>query len=113
MAKLFADENFPVPVVQRLRQLMHDVATLNDIGQAGAGWSDEQVLRYAASEGRAVLTMDRRDFRSLHRQKVRHTGIVICTYNPDWDRFASQVDQALQATPDLVDALIHVYQPQV
>ncbi len=35
MARLLADENFPLPVVEELRRLGHEVLTLRDIGQAG------------------------------------------------------------------------------
>ena len=33
MARLYADEDFPYPVVERLRQLGHDVLTTLDIWQ--------------------------------------------------------------------------------
>ncbi|MEN8217142.1 MAG: DUF5615 family PIN-like protein [Pseudomonadota bacterium] len=44
MAKLYGDENFPLPVVDELRRLEHDVITLQDTGKGEQGVSDEAVL---------------------------------------------------------------------
>jgi hypothetical protein len=35
MARLYADENFPQPVVMGLRRLGHDVLTVQEAGKAG------------------------------------------------------------------------------
>lgn len=42
--KFYANENFPMPVVERLRELGHDVLTARDAGNAGQGIPDEDVL---------------------------------------------------------------------
>ena len=34
MARLYADENFAQPAVERLRELGHDVLTVQDAGKA-------------------------------------------------------------------------------
>ena len=47
MARLFADENFPNPTVEGLRQLGHDVLTVADVDLAGLGIPDEEVLAFA------------------------------------------------------------------
>ena len=44
MAKLYANENFPLPVVEELRRLGHDVLTIQEAGEAGQSVPDEQVL---------------------------------------------------------------------
>ncbi|MGO9468174.1 MAG: DUF5615 family PIN-like protein [Isosphaeraceae bacterium] len=62
MARLYADENFPVPVVEELRSLRHDVLTSHEAGRSGQGVSDEQVLDDAILEQRAVLTLNRKHF---------------------------------------------------
>jgi len=54
MARLYADEQFPRQVVQNLRSLGHDVQTVQEAGNAGL--SDEDVLAFAISDNRAVLT---------------------------------------------------------
>lgn len=62
MARLYADENFPLPVVQALRRLGHDVLTSLDAGNAGRAVPDDEVLAFAVAGGRAVLTLNRRHF---------------------------------------------------
>ncbi len=59
MARLYANENFPLPVVTELRRLGHEVLTIVDTGQAGQAVPDEQVLAFAIVEGRAVPTLIR------------------------------------------------------
>ncbi len=34
MTRLYADENFPLPVVEELRRLGHDVFTIHEDGKA-------------------------------------------------------------------------------
>jgi hypothetical protein len=34
MARFYSDENFPLPVVEELRKLGHDVLTIHEAGQA-------------------------------------------------------------------------------
>lgn len=68
MARLLADENFPLPAVEALRGYAHDVATLADLERAGRRVSDADVLALAAAEQRAVLTLNRRAFFRLHRE---------------------------------------------
>ena len=36
MARLYANENFPFPVVEELRKLGHDVLTIQETGKADA-----------------------------------------------------------------------------
>lgn len=62
MARLLADENFPLPVVEALGAHIHDVVTLADLGRAGQRVSDPEILALARAEQRVVLTLNRRDF---------------------------------------------------
>jgi hypothetical protein len=57
MARLYANENFPLPVVTELRHLGHEVLTIVETEQTGQAGPDEQVLAFAIAEGRAVLTL--------------------------------------------------------
>lgn len=59
MARLYANENFPLPVVKELRRLGHDVLTTQDTGRAEKAVPDEEVLEYATSQKRAVITLNR------------------------------------------------------
>lgn len=59
MARLYADENFPLPVVEALRTLGHDVLTIYEDGKGNQGYPDEAVLRDAMYYDRCVLTVNR------------------------------------------------------
>jgi hypothetical protein len=48
MARLYADEDFPLPVVKDLRRLGHDVRTVQEAGRAGKRIDDAEVLADAA-----------------------------------------------------------------
>ena len=41
MARLYANENFPLPVVEELRRLGHNVLTIHETGKSGQSISDE------------------------------------------------------------------------
>jgi len=79
MARIYADEQYPLPVVEFLRPLGHDVLTVQQAGKAGLGIPDEDVLAFAVTNERAVLTLNRGDFIRLHRSQPNHAGIIICT----------------------------------
>lgn len=74
MAALYADESFPLEVVEALRRLGHDVLTAYEAGHANRAITDAEVLSYAAACGRAVLTLNRWDFVRLHAQNADHHG---------------------------------------
>lgn len=112
MALLYADENFPLPVVEELRKLGHDVLTIEEDGRANQGYPDELVLRDASEKGRAVLTMNRKHFRALHNQSFDHTGIVLCTYNPNFSQLAQRIHAAIQGDEKLDGWLFRITQPQ-
>jgi predicted nuclease of predicted toxin-antitoxin system len=57
MARFYADEQFPLPVVELLRNLGHDVLTVQEAGNANQRIPDEQVLAFAVSQERAILTI--------------------------------------------------------
>lgn len=106
MARLLADENYPLPVVEALRALGHDVLTVQGAGLSGR--SDLEVLAAATADGRGVLTHDR-DFLYLHRTNRPHAGIVWSTADPNAAALASRLDAALAAA--LADQLVRVYRP--
>src|SRR5438445_1654466 len=94
---LYADEDFPFPVVETLRQLGHDVVTAQDDGRTAT--PDPVVLARAHSLGRAVLTYNRRHFERLHRQGVGHTGILSATHDSDFPGLAARIHTALSGLP--------------
>ena len=90
---LYADENFPFPVVQALRRLGHDVLTAQEDGRRAA--PDPQILARAHSLNRAVLTHNRRHFEKLRQQGVDHIGIVLATRDNDSAALAGRIDGVL------------------
>ena len=108
MAKLYSNENFPQPVVEALRKLGHDVLTSQDAGNAHLAIPDEDVLEYAVKDGRAVLTLNRKDFIRLRRRAPLHSGIIVCTENPDFPALAAKINAVLQATPSLGNDLLRI-----
>ncbi|MGH7127265.1 MAG: DUF5615 family PIN-like protein, partial [Planctomycetaceae bacterium] len=98
MARLYANENFPFPVVESLRQLGHDVLTIQETGRAGRSIPDSQVLEFAVVEDRALITLNRKHFIRLHQQRPDHAGIIVCTVDPDFSGQAGRIDDALQET---------------
>ncbi|HEV7374385.1 MAG TPA: DUF5615 family PIN-like protein [Pyrinomonadaceae bacterium] len=52
--RLYADENFPLPVIEELRRLGHDVLTMYEDGMANQSIPDEEVLTLA-TENKRVL----------------------------------------------------------
>lgn len=112
MAKLYSNENFPYPVVVELRRLGHDVLTVLEADKADQAIQDEEVLAFAISQGRAVLTINRKHFIALHRLHPIHCGIIICTYDADFLGQADRIDAAIIAANNLPGQLIRVYRPQ-
>jgi hypothetical protein len=84
VASIYSNENFPLPVVQGLRALGHDVLTIQEAGRAGEALPDAEVLAYASGLNRAVLIINRRDFIRLHLASNDHAGIVVCTFDPNF-----------------------------
>ena len=79
MARLFGDESFPRAVVAELRRLGHQILTTEEAGLAGQGVPDAEIVRFATRDGRAVLTLNRRDFVRLDAAQPDHDGIVVCS----------------------------------
>jgi predicted nuclease of predicted toxin-antitoxin system len=111
MVKLYADEQFPLPVIKILRALEYDILTVQDAGKAEQKIPDLEVLQYATSLNRAVLTMNRRDFIRLHNQVSHHEGIVICRSSTNWEKIAQAIHQSLSQIQVMSDQLIRVKMP--
>ena len=111
MARLYSNENVPLPVVEELRNLGHDVATIQERGRANEAAADPEVLEWAVAEQRAILTLNRRDFIRLHNQIPEHAGIVVCTVDPDFIGQAKRIHTALTTDSDLRGRLIKVNRP--
>ena len=112
MARMYANENFPRRVVEALRQLGHDILTVQEADNAGQGISDEEVLAFAIRHQRAVITINRRDFIRLHAAQSNHNGIIVCTQDPDTAGQAQRIHHAIIEIDSLAGQLVRVNRPQ-
>src|SRR4051812_16847742 len=108
MAQLYANENFPLPVVEELRRMGHQVLTTQESGRADRALPDDVVLQYARSRNLALLTINRRHFIRLHKLDSNHAGIIVCTFDPDFARQAAAIDEELKAAGDTTGKLLRV-----
>jgi Domain of unknown function (DUF5615) len=102
MARLYSNENFPLPVVEALRQLGHHVLTTQEAGKAGQSIPDEDVLNFAIEERRILLTINRKHFIRLHNKFPDHAGILVCPFDPDFTGQANRIHGAIEAQPELI-----------
>ncbi len=112
MARLYSNENFPLPVVNELRELGHDVLTIQETGKANQAMSDEDVLAFANDKQRILLTLNRRHFIRLHNKHQPHSGILACTFDPDFSAFAKRIHDAIQEEGDLSQKVVRINRPQ-
>jgi len=111
MVPLFADEDYSLRVVERLRMMGYDALTTPEAGLANVNSSDHLIVATATREGRAVLTYNRRDFGRIHLSGVEHAGIIVCTRDPDPLREARRIHGAIVANEPLDGKLIRVTRP--
>lgn len=111
MARLYMDEQFPREASDRLRQLGHDVLTVQEAGKAGLRIPDSQVLAFATSLDRAVVTHNRFDFIRLHNQEPNHAGIIACTEDRNLEGLVDRIHTAIKAESTLRGKLIRVVRP--
>lgn len=78
--RLLADENIPLPIVEKLREAGYEVRW---IGEDSPGIGDRGVLEEARNDGRVLLTFDK-DFGALtfHEGTLRPAGIVLFRLPP-------------------------------
>jgi len=111
VARFYANENFPRPVVEELRRLGHDVLTIQETGKGGEALTDHGVVTFATAERRAVLTINRLHFIRLHQYREDHAGIVVCTADTDFAGQARRIHDAVSGHADLAGRLLRVNRP--
>lgn len=109
--RFYADEQYPYHVVKCLRELAHDVLTVQEAGQANQRIPDDEVLAFATDDNRAVVTQNRRDFIQLHRLQPNHAGIIVCSDDRNWDALAQRIHVAVIAEESLQGKLIRIVRP--
>jgi predicted nuclease of predicted toxin-antitoxin system len=112
MARLYANENFPLPVVDELRRLGHDVLTVQEAGKGNQSMSDDEVLAFSIREGRTLLSLNRKHFIALHNEKPKHDGIIVCTFDPDFVALAHRIGETIEQEVQLAGRLIRIQRPQ-
>ncbi len=105
----YADENFPLDVVIELRRLGNDVLIAFEDGRANQRIEDEKVLRRAIKLNRAVLTINRIDFKKLHQSNPNHSGIVICTFDGDFAGQAQRIHETCKKLSEINNELVRIY----
>jgi len=108
MASLYSNENFPLPVVEKLREFGHDVLTIQEAGHSDQALPDAEVLAFAKLENRTVLTLNRRHFIRLHREQPDHSGIIVCKFDPDFRSQGERIHQAMAENLPLAGKLLRV-----
>ena len=108
IARLYSNENFPLPAVIALRAFGHDVLTSHESGKANEAVPDNEVLDFATQSKRGVLTHNRSDFMALHRKNQSHEGIIVCTANPDFSALAACIHRQLIELDSLKGLLARV-----
>jgi hypothetical protein len=111
MARLYANENFPLPAVEELRRLGHDVLTTQDAGKGGQAVPDAEVLAFSIAENRTLVTLNRKHFIRLHELQPGHAGIVACTVDPDFAGLALRIHHALSQRSEPAGQLIRIQRP--
>ena len=111
MARLYSNENFPLPVVEELRRLGHDVLTIQETGKANQEYPDSAVLASASTDKRIVLTLNRKHFLQLHRLVPDHKGIIICTADPNFAGQAQRIHAVLTEQTSFAGQIARVNRP--
>jgi hypothetical protein len=111
MARLYTNENFPLPVVEELRRLGHEVLTTHEAGEAGKSVPDEQVLAFAKAEARTLVTLNRKYFIHLHNADPDHAGIIVCSFDPDFSGQAHRIHTTIGSKSRLSGELIRIKRP--
>lgn len=113
MARLYADEMFPLKVTELLKEMRHDVLTVQKAGKANLGIPDDEVLAFAINDNRSVITLNRQDFIKLHRSSSEHLGIIVCTNDTDRVRMANRINEAINQEETLRGKLVRVVRPSI
>jgi predicted nuclease of predicted toxin-antitoxin system len=108
MARLYSNENFPLPSVQELRRLGHDVLTSYEAGNAEKTIPDEDVLAFSIAEKRCLMTFNRKHFIHLHNLNAEHNGVIVCTFDSNFVALAERIHSAILTENNLAGKLIRI-----
>ena len=106
--RFYANENLARSLVNQLRQQGYDVQTSYEAGNANQNIPDPDVLTYATTEDRCVITYNRQDFIKLHQTGIDHGGIIICKDDRDHSAQAEALEHYLGTCRTLRNRLLRV-----
>lgn len=110
MALIYTNENIELQLVNALRVLEHDVLTSLEAGNANLSIADKDVLAFAVSRNRILLTHNRLHFVRLHQHRsATHAGIVVCSVDLDCSGQAQRIHAAIKL--GIADQLVRVNRP--
>jgi hypothetical protein len=110
VALIYTNENVEQQVVNALRTLGHDVLTSSEAGNANRSIADKDVLAFAASQNRILITHNRLHFVRLHHHRTAlHAGIVVCSVDLDYRGQALRIHAAIES--GVADQLVRVNRP--
>ena len=70
--------------------------------------TDEAVLAHATAEGRALLALNRKHFIRLHGLSSEHAGIVVSTFDPDFEGLARRIHSTIAGQVQLSGQLVRI-----
>jgi len=65
-------------------------------------------LKFATIENRALLTLNRLHFIRLHQKNAGHAGIIVCTFDRDFEAQAKRIHGAISDYASLVGQLLRI-----
>jgi predicted nuclease of predicted toxin-antitoxin system len=102
--RLYLDEDLSPQIAQRLRRAGVDAVSAVEAGNVQ--FSDREQLRYAAAEGRTLVTRNVRHFVVLAKEAIArqepHAGIVLCASSLrgfEIARIAAALERVVQRHP--------------
>lgn len=107
---VLADEDFDFTHVVLMRERGVDVITIAELGLASQQYDDEDVLRTATKQGRAVVTFNRVHFRQLHDVFPEHAGIILCKRNTPQKMLVDKIVTLVETVPDARGRLFRIIQ---
>jgi predicted nuclease of predicted toxin-antitoxin system len=111
MVKLYLDEDCSDKKLKKvLIEFGYDVQTTAEANNIGK--DDKTQLIYAVSQNRAIVTHNRKDFIRIHKKTPNHTGIIVCTQNPNNQQLAEKIDEKIRNIDQLTNLLLRVNRPQ-
>jgi hypothetical protein len=72
---------------------------------------DGEVMEFATSAHRAVVTLNRRHFVRLHQDRPAHAGIIVCTFDMDFAALAQRIHHTNADSSTLSGQLLRVNRP--